>query len=134
MSARIDVNVPRFNQAMVAALVGIAFVLQWWPLVAGVAVVLGLTRLGGARWGVFTQLYLRLVRPRLKGAIETEPAAPPRFAQLLGAAFLGAATLAFILNWAVVGWAVALVVFVLAALAATTRICVGCLIYERAVA
>ena len=134
MTARVDVNVPRFNQAMVAGLVGLAFVGQWWPLVGAVAAVLAITRLAGPRWGLFTQLYVRLVRPRLAGPIETEPAAPPRFAQLLGTVFLGAATVAFVVDWAVIGWAIALAVFVLAALAATTRICVGCLIYERAVA
>ena len=134
MSAQVDVNVPRFNQAMVAGLIAVAFVVQWWPLVALVTVVLALTRFAGPDWGLFTQLYRRAVRPRLRGSVETEPAAPPRFAQLLGTVFLSGATGAFVAGWAVVGWVIALAVFVLAALAATTRLCVGCIIYERAVA
>ncbi len=130
----VDVNIPRFNQAMVAGLIGLAFMLQWWPLVAIVAAVLALTRFAGPRWGLFTQVYLRMIRPRLDRPPETEPAAPPRFAQLLGTGFLGAATVAFSIGWTPVGWGISLVVFVLAALAAATRICVGCLIYDRAVA
>jgi hypothetical protein len=73
----VDVNVPRFNQAMVAALVGIAFAIQWWPLVAVTAAILALTRLGGPTRGLFTQVYVRLIRPRTEGQIETEAAGPP---------------------------------------------------------
>ncbi|NNF88676.1 MAG: DUF4395 domain-containing protein [Acidimicrobiia bacterium] len=132
--ATVDVNVPRFNQVMVAALVGAAFVLQWWPLVAITAGILALTRFGGPRLGVFTQTYVRMIRPRMAGPIEHEAAAPPRFAQLLGTVFLGAATVLFVVGWPVAAWAVAVAVFALAMLAATTRICVGCIIYDRAVA
>jgi hypothetical protein len=131
---RVDVNIPRFNQAAVAVLVGLAFLLQWWPLVAVIAAVLALTRLGGARRGLFTQAYLRLVRPRLSGPIETEPAAPPRFSQTLGAIFLGVATLSFAFGWTTIGWLVSLLVFALATLAAVGRICVGCIFYEKVIA
>jgi hypothetical protein len=46
---------------------------------------------------------------------------------------LGLATLAFVAGWATAGWTFTLIVTALATLAAATRICVGCLIYERAV-
>jgi hypothetical protein len=131
--ASVDVNVPRFNQAMVALLVGLAFVIQWWPLVATTAGLLALTRFGGPRLGLFTQTYVRTIRPRLAGPIETEAAAPPRFAQLLGALFLAVSSVLLLAGLTVVGWIVALAVFALALLAATTRICIGCLVYERAV-
>ena len=129
--AQVDVNIPRFNQAMVAVLTGLAFLMQWWPLVAAVAAVLAVTRIGGPHWGLFTQVYVRLIRPRLDDPIETEDAAPPRFSQTLGAVFLGISVVLFVAGAAVAGWLVTLVVFALAALAATTRICVGCLFYER---
>ncbi len=132
-SARVDVNVPRFNQAMVAAAVGVAFALHWWPLVAVTAGVLALTRFAGPGWGLFTQAYLRLVRPRRRRPIETEEAGPPRFAQLLGVVFLSAASALFAIGWSVAGWTLALIVFSLALLAATTRICVGCIFYERVI-
>lgn len=134
MTGRVDVNVPRFNQACVAVLTGIAFVTQWWPLVAFVAVALALTRFGGPQVGLFTQIYVRMLRPKVDGAVETEPSGPPRFAQLLGVVFLGGATVAFVLGSPVLGWVLTLIVTALAALAATTRICVGCVIYDRATA
>ena len=132
MRAQVDVNVPRFNQACVAVLTGLAFVLQWWPLVTLVGVILAVTRFAGPQYGLFTQLYVRLIRPRLDGAIETEPSAPPRFAQLLGVAFLGIATVLFVAGASTAGWIVTLIVTALATLATTTRICVGCIIYDRA--
>ena len=134
MSAMVDVNVPRFNQACVAVLTGIAFVVQWWPLVAIVAVVLAVTRFVGSRAGLFTQVYLRFVKPRVRGTVDTEPAGPPRFAQLLGVIFLAVATALFISGFAMIGWAVTLIVTALATLAAATRICVGCIIYDKATA
>lgn len=133
MTARVDANVPRFNQAGVALLTGLAFVLQWWPLVVITAVILAVTRFAGPRYGVFTQLYLRVIRPRLSGDTETEEAAPARFAQLVGTIVLGAASLAFVVGAMTLGWVLTVVVTALAALAAATRICVGCIVYERAV-
>jgi hypothetical protein len=133
MTARptVDVNVPRFNQGMVALLTAIAFVTQWWPLVAIVLAIIALNRFAGPRYGLFTQIYLRLIRPRLSGPVETEPAAPPRFSQTLAVIFLGAATVAFLADSMVPGWVITLMVTALATLASTARICVGCILYER---
>ena len=131
MNDSIDVNIPRFNQACVAVLTGVAFVVQWWPIVAFVALVLAMTRFLGPRFGLFTQIYLLFVEPRLGGAADTEPSGPPRFAQLLGVVFLGLATGAFLLGASTVGWILTGTVTALAALAAMTRVCVGCLLYER---
>lgn len=132
MSGQVDVNVPRFNQGCVAALTGFAFVVQVWPIVPVVAAILAITRFAGPRFGVFTQVYLRLVKPRLSGPVVTEPVDPPRFAQVLGVVFLTAASVLFVGGFVTAGWVVVLIVTALATLAATTRICVGCIIYERA--
>lgn len=128
----IDVNVPRFNQACVALLTAVAFVTQVWLLVPFVALVLAATRFAGPRFGLFTQIYVRWVQPRRSAPVVTEPAGPPRFAQLLGVVFLGLASALFVGGLAVAGWIITLLVTALATLAAATRICVGCLIYEKA--
>ncbi len=127
----VDVNVPRFNQAMVALLTGVGFVVGWWPAVliawAGVA----LNRFGGPDWGPFTLIYRRWIRPRLATEPDTEWAAPPRFSQSLAVIFLGGASALFIVGWTAAGWVVTLLVTALATLAATARLCVGCILYER---
>lgn len=132
MTVMIDVDVPRFNQAVVALLVALAFVFELEWLVAATAALLAISRVLGQR-APLSVLYVRLLRPRLRpqGPTAYEPAAPPRFAQLLGTVVLTAATAAFLVGAEAVGWALSLLVVALAALAATTRVCVGCIIYER---
>lgn len=131
----VDVNVPRFNQAIVAVATGLAFILNTPWLVVVVFVVLALSALGGPRAAPLTQLYVRVVRPLIQpeGPADLEPAAPPRFAQTLGAVVLGLAVIAFVVGWNPLGWTLTLIVTALAALAAATRICVGCIIHERIV-
>lgn len=131
----VDVNVPRFNQAAVAILTALGFVLgEPWLVVATFAI-LAVSWTAGPTVAPLTQLYVRFIRPRLQpdGPTEFEPAAPPRFAQLIGAVFLGVASFALVAGWDTIGWALTLVVTALATLAATTRICVGCILYERSV-
>ena len=131
----VDVNVPRFNQALVAVLTALGFFADAPWLVAVTFGVLALSWIGGPSVAPFTRLYVGLVRPRIqpRGPTEFEPAAPPRFAQMLGTTFLGAATLALYAGQEALGWGLALVVTALAALAAAARICVGCILYERTV-
>lgn len=132
----VDVNVPRFNQAVVAVLTAIAFVAgQPWLVVLTLAI-LAVSWSGGPSVAPLTQLYVRVVRPRVQpdGPTEFEPAAPPRFAQLLGALFLGGASFALVAGWETVGWTLTLIVTALATLAAATRVCVGCIVYERSAA
>ncbi len=136
MTGRVDVNVPRFSQAMTALLTAVAFLVDLPMLVGVVFVILAVAWAGGPRSSLWAQVYVRWLRPRLDpdGPSETEDAAPPRFASLLGTVFLGAAAAAFLAGLPVLGWALTLVVTALAALAAVTRICVGCIFYQRVVA
>jgi hypothetical protein len=125
----IDPRAPRFNQAVltVGLLGGFLFDLR---LIAPVfAVVLFLGAAFGARYGPFLRLYAEVIRPRLGPPSELEDPRPPRFAATVGVIFLAAATLAFAVGAGAVGWGLALIVAVLAGLAATTGICVGCEIY-----
>lgn len=111
---------------MVAALLLISFVLDAPVVVPTVAVVLLSGAVLGPRWGPFLRLYSELIRPRLAPPAELEDPRPPRFAAAVGVVFLAASTVAFIAGNSAVGWALALVVAVLAGLAAATGICVGC--------
>ena len=125
----IDPRGPRFNQAVVTALLLIGFVLDVPVVVPAVAVVLLAGAVLGPRWGPFLRLYSELIRPRLGPPAELEDPRPPRFAAAVGVVFLAASTVAFVAGYSGVGWALALVVAVLAGLAAATGICVGCEIW-----
>lgn len=132
----VDVNVVRFNHAGVALVSGLAFVLQSLPLVVIGFVILALSWFGGPKVAPLTRLYTGVIRPRFQpgGPTEFEPAAPPRFAQAIGMSFLGAASSALSAGWDVVGWTLVAIVAALALLSATTRICVGCIVYQKVVA
>ncbi|MDQ3939914.1 MAG: DUF4395 domain-containing protein [Actinomycetota bacterium] len=116
----IDSRIPRFSQAIQAVLLAIAFLLDARFIVIALAVVLVAAALGGPRWNVLAHLYQAL--PISPG--ELEPAAPPRFAQTLGAVFLTISSVALVTTAAesmpswIVGWGVTLLVAVLSGLAA----------------
>ena len=132
--ARIDPRGPRFAQALTGSLSLLAFLLDAWPLVVGLAILLATAAIGGERANLWARTYVRFVRPRLRPPTELEDPRPPRFATTLGAAFLslsaGLLSLTPVAWW--VAWAPALAVAALALLAASTGLCVGCEIYVRA--
>lgn len=125
----IDPRGPRFNQAVLATALVLGFVTQQWWVAPLFAVVLFLGAAFGPRYGPFLRLYVEAIKPRLAPPTELEDPRPPRFAATVGVLFLGGATLAFLAGASALGWALALIVAALAALAAATGICVGCEIY-----
>jgi Domain of unknown function (DUF4395) len=127
----IDARAPRFNQATVGLVSLLALVTGWWWLFGLLALqlVLGLTL--GRRWCLPCVAYFELVQPRL-GEGEIEDARPPRFANLVGACFLTAATAAHLLGLTLLGRLLGGVVAGLALLAAATGLCVGCELYRLA--
>lgn len=130
--AGIDPRGPRTNQAVLAVGLALGFVLGWWPVAPVFAVILGLGVAFGPQWNPVLLAYRHLLAPRLGPPSELEDPRPPRFAAAVGVAFLLGATVAFVLGASVLGWTLALVVAALAALAATTGICVGCEMYLAA--
>lgn len=124
----IDSNLPRFSQGLQSGLLALAFLLDLRWVVPVLAIILTLAVVGGPRFNVLAYLYKALPVPRG----EPEPAAPPRFAQAIGAIFLivGSASLygseAGSTVWWVLGWGPALVVAFLAGIAAATTYCLGC--------
>jgi hypothetical protein len=127
--APIDPRGPRFNQAALALVLVAGFVADARQVAPAMAIVLFLGAALGPEYNPFLRFFAEVVRPRLRPPTELEDPRPPRFAAAVGVAFLGAATVAFAAGAAGLGWALALVVAALAALAAVTGICVGCEIY-----
>ena len=124
----IDSRAPRTNQAFIGSLALLAFLFgfAWLPALLALQLAGGL--LFGRQYCVACLFYFEVLQPRL-GEGRLEDARPPRFANVVGLAFLSAATLAFILGAPVVGWALTLIVAALALLAAITGFCAGCTMY-----
>ena len=118
---------PASVSAVILAL-AILLALPW------LAVLVGLNLAISAAFG--TRLFLPgRAWPAVRRALRLAPPAeleheyPPRFAQALGATFIGLAAIAFVLGAVPIGWLLVGAVAALQVLLATTGICVGCRLY-----
>jgi hypothetical protein len=133
----VDTTALKVNQAFIIGLLAIAFVLGeasggFW-LVLLVATIMAIGTFVPAA-GLFIAFYARVLKPAglLKPNVIPDDPVPHLFAQGVGAAFLLASVLAFFaFNSAVVGWALAWVVIVLASINLTVGFCLGCFIYYQ---
>lgn len=125
----IDARAPRFNQAVVGLVSLLAVTVGPWWLLALLAAQLAIGLTLGRRFCLPCLAYFELVQPRL-GEGPLEDARPPRAANILGAVFLGAASLAFAAGWGGVGTVLGILVTGLALLAAVAGLCVGCEAYK----
>ena len=99
-------------------------------LVVGVAAVLVTAVLTGYRIDLWATLWRRGAMRVLGRPAEREPAAPHRFAKVLGAVTAALASVLLLAGLPLAGYAVAGVVAALAGLAAVTDVCVGCRMYR----
>jgi hypothetical protein len=124
----VDTRAARTAQAFVALLVTAAALAGDWRLLAVPALHLVLSAALGRPGNLPVRAFDAWVRPRLATA-SLEDARPPRFANVLGATFLAASLLAHAAGTHALGWALAAAVAALAALGATTGLCIGCRLY-----
>lgn len=130
-TAVIDARAPRTNQAIVGTLSLIAVLTGWWGILAAVVLQLAIGLTFGRRYCLPCLLYFEVIQPRL-GEGPIEDSRPPRFANMVGVAFLTAATVAYVGGVTIVGEILGGIVAALAILAATTGLCVGCEMYRFA--
>lgn len=130
MKPKVDQTALRVNQASIISLLIVAFLFDQWWLVAFVAAVM----LVGTWWpgaGLFKLVYARLLRPAglLKPDLQVDDPRPHLFAQGVGGVVLAVSTLALLAGLSVLGWALAGIVVVLAAVNLFFGFCVGCFLY-----
>ena len=131
MTKKVDTTAIKFNQASIITLAILAFLLDLPWLVLFVAAVLAVGTIwpGGA---LFQGVYRRILKPLglLKPHVIDDDPAPHRFAQGLGATFLGLSSLALLaLGLPVLGWGLAGLVVVLATINLFFSFCAGCFLY-----
>lgn len=129
---KVDHTALKVNQAFIIGLVVLAFVLDTVWLVAFVAVVM---LLGTAvpSLSLFKRVYQHILKPTgivSPDVIQDNPE-PHRFSQGLGGLFLTGATIALLAGLPVIGWVLAWVVVVLAAINLFLGFCVGCFMYYQ---
>jgi hypothetical protein len=128
---RVDHNALRTNQAAIVVLVVAAFLADARWLVALVGFVLALGT-ADPRLALFQHFYHRVLKRRVvRPDLREEEPAPHRFAQGVGATFLLAGAIAMWAGAPVVGWVLAWLVAVLAAVNLFFGFCAGCFVYYQ---
>jgi hypothetical protein len=125
----IDSRAPRFNQAVVGVVSVLAVLTGWWWLLALLAAQLAIGLTFGRRFCLACVAYFELVQPRF-GEGPLEDSRPPRVANMVGIAVLGAASIGYAVGSAAVGAGLGLLVAALALTAAVTGFCTGCEAYK----
>jgi hypothetical protein len=125
----IDSRAPRFNQAVAGIVSVLAVLTGWWWLLALLAAQLAIGLTFGRRFCLPCLAYFELVQPRF-GEGPLEDSRPPRVANMVGIAVLGAASVAYAAGWPAVGAGLGLLVAALALIAAGTGFCTGCEAYK----
>lgn len=118
----------RFGAALTAVVLVLVLVTgsAWLALLQ--AVVFGFTA-ASPRTGPYALVYQSLVAPRLGRPTELEPAAPVRFAQLVGLVFVVAAAAGYLVGLPVLGAVLTAAALVAAFLNAAFGLCLGCEVY-----
>src|SRR5215217_2221377 len=132
----VDVNGLRTNQALIVLLVALAFVLgddnggPWLVALVAVSLAVGTAMPG---YGPFQIFYRRVLRQAglVKARPRPDDPAPHRFAQALGAVFLGTGAVALFAGATTPGWVLAWLVVALALVNLLFGFCAGCFAFYQ---
>ncbi|MRH92506.1 DUF4395 family protein [Nocardia sp. SYP-A9097] len=134
-TGQVDVRGPRFAAWITTAVLALVLIVAAFSvpaaavLLAAQAVVFALGAATGPRRSPYGRIYANLVAPRVGPALEVEPVAPLRFAQLVGLIFAVLGVLGFAAGVPVAGAIFAGFALFAAFLNAAFGICLGCKIY-----
>ena len=132
LRAHVDPRLTRFSAGATAAVLGVVLLTVdiarplSLGLLASQVAVFAFTAFVSFQWSVWAQIYARFVWPRLDAPAKLEDARPPRFAQFLGLLLTALALAFFAAGVDVAGYSLTALAFGLAALNATTGLCLGC--------
>lgn len=134
----IDPRAARFGQTITMTILLLGVGLQEPLLIVAVAVILGTSVLSGWRVDLYRVIWQRAMIPVVGPPEDPEPAAPHRFAKLMGASmssvaaiFLLGAPVIGLLELALFGYGVALLHAAAAAIGGIGNYCIGCRMYKQ---
>ena len=128
----VDVRGPRFGAWVTSVVLAVALLTGSGWLVAVQAAVFAVGAAAGVRYAPYGVLFRTIVAPRLGPVRDREPAAPPRFAQLVGFVFAAVGAAGYLLGVPVLGAIATGLALVAALLNAATGFCLGCELYLTA--
>ena len=125
----IDARGPRFSAVITTLVLATALVTQSAILIAIQLVVFAIGAFAGPAKTPYAFLFKKFVKPRLKGAVPTEDARPPQFAQSVGLIFAVVALAGSLLSIPVLFTVAVSFALFAAFLNSAFNFCLGCEIY-----
>jgi len=136
LRAHVDPRLGRFSAGATAGVLAVVLLIVdvarplGLGLLASQVAVFGFTAFVSFQWSVWAQIYARVIWPRMGAPSHLEDARPPRFAQLIGFVVTALALIFFVASVDVAAYSLTALAFGLAALHASTGLCVGCKAYS----
>lgn len=128
----LDSNALKFNETTIITLIALAFVLD---LVWLLLILAGILALAAARpqWSLLRVAYQRIILPLgvVRPRVVPGDFAPRRFTQGFAAAVLGLSVVALLGRLTAVGWGLAWLVALLAAVSLFGNFCAGCFVFYQ---
>ena len=124
----LDPRGQRFAAALTSVVLVAVLATGWGWLALAQTIVFAMTALN-PKQGPYAYVYRALILPRLGPPAEREPAAPVRFAQTVGFAFLAVATVGYLTGLTTLGVVFAALGLLAAFLNAAFGLCLGCEAY-----
>jgi hypothetical protein len=121
----LDPRAPRFAAVLTTVVLAVALIAGSGLLVLAQAVVFAISA-ANPRLGPYGLLYRAVVAPRLRPPTELEPAAPVRFAQLVGLVFAAAGAVGWLAGAPTLGLVATAAALAAAFLNAAFGLCLGC--------
>src|SRR5947209_18006666 len=129
----VDPRGPRFGAAITTVVLAVVLITSSGWLLAAQAVVFGIGAFAGLRFAPYSQLFKRLVAPRLSPPAELEAEAPPRFAQGVGFGFAVVGAIGYLAGVTPLGVVATAFALGAAFLNAAFDFCLGCEVHLRLV-
>ncbi len=135
LRGQVDPRLTRFSAGATAGVLAVVLLIVpvarplGLGLLASQVAVFAFTAFVSFQWSLWAQIYARFIWPRIGAPTELEDARPPRFAQFFGFVFTALALTSFLMGIDVAGYSLTALAFGVAALNASTGLCLGCKAY-----
>ena len=136
LRGQVDPRLKRFSAGATASVLAVVLLIVdvARPLALGLlasqVAVFGFTAFVSFQWSLWAQIYARFVWPRIGPPTELEDARPARLAQFFGFLLTALALVFFVLGADVAAYSLTALAFGVAALDASTGLCLGCKAYR----
>lgn len=135
LRGRVDPRLLRFSAGATASVLAVVLLIvdvarPWGIFVLATQVaVFAFTAFVSFQWSLWAQIFARVIWPRIGAPTGLEDARPPRFGQFVGFVFTALALISFAVDVDVAGYGLTALTFAVAALNASTGLCLGCKAY-----